>query len=410
MCRVDRARLGLAVVCTGALVGPFDTTVNTAFPVITGAFALGPRDIQWVVIAFVLAQSSLALAFGHLGDRLGHRRVFAIGLAASALTHAAVALSPDFTTLVATRALQGMAVGITLSCAPALATLMFPAERKAKVLAVYAAVASLGMAVAPWLGGLLLDRFGWPGVFWFRVPLALVTLLLLALVPAALVPAVSADPGFAADPRLPRPRFGWIESFRSRRFSGLQVASVAVNLACFANLLVLPYVLTRDAGVTIVAAGLMLSAYPSGSVVGNLLSAHLSARWNAERTMAAGLSLASAGLLATGAVLLWWPAPWRLVAGMFASGCGLGLFNVGYMDATTSMLPVSRRGVAGSLVTVTRLVGVLLGAAGIGALQQLAGGPGPCFGLLGVGLAVFALAFGLLAARHPTRTSLAANR
>ena len=76
-----RARLGLAVVCAGALLGPFDTTVNTAFPVITEAFGLERPDIQWVVIAYVLAQSLFALAFGHVGDRIGHRRVFATGLA-----------------------------------------------------------------------------------------------------------------------------------------------------------------------------------------------------------------------------------------------------------------------------------------------------------------------------------------
>ena len=105
-----RIRLALAVICLGSLVAPLDTTVNTAFPVITGAFGLALRDIQWVVIPFVLAQTSLALVFGHLGDRIGHRRVFAAGMAACVLGHLAVALAPDFPLLVAGRVLQGMAV------------------------------------------------------------------------------------------------------------------------------------------------------------------------------------------------------------------------------------------------------------------------------------------------------------
>src|SRR5690606_16634108 len=105
-----RARLGFLIVCLGALVAPFDTTVNTAFPVITGAFGLPAQAIQWVVIPFVLAQSTLALVCGHLGDRFGYRRVFGWGLAASAVAHLAVAMAPDFVSLVWLRVLQGAAV------------------------------------------------------------------------------------------------------------------------------------------------------------------------------------------------------------------------------------------------------------------------------------------------------------
>ncbi|MEN9315779.1 MAG: hypothetical protein RIS35_2172, partial [Pseudomonadota bacterium] len=309
-----RARFGLAVVCAGALVGPFDTTVNTAFPVITEAFRVAQRDIQWVVIAFVLTQSALGVLFGHLGDRFGHRRIFAIGLLASALAHAAVALSTDFEVFVAMRALQGMAVGITLSCAPALATLMFPPASKGRVLAVYAAIASLGMAIAPWIGGLLLERWGWPGVYWFRVPLALTALALLAAAPtvdrsvpadeppgafdwpgALGLPAVMASLAFAVallgrgfatpmvlallaagtagavllvrhESRVAHPVIR-IEPFRSPVFSALQLASVVINLVCFANLLVLPYVLVTDLGVGLVDAGALLAGYPGGAVL-----------------------------------------------------------------------------------------------------------------------------------------------
>lgn len=446
MTNLQRARSGLAIVCVGALVAPLDTTVNTAFPVITQAFALPQRDIQWIVIAFVLAQSSLALVFGHLGDRLGHRRIFALGLGASVVAHAAAALAPDFPTLVAMRVLQGVAVGITVSCAPALATLLFPPGEKGRVLAVYAAATSLGMALGPWLGGLLLQAFGWPGVFWFRVPLALVALLSLPLLPAIALP----------DRSVARARFDWggalglaavlacvmlalveltgpgdarawapallavglagavlfvrhesrvahpvlrMAPFRSGRFSGIQGASVVVNLACFANLLLLPYVLTRDAGVTIATAGLLLSSYPGGAMLGNLLAGRLAARIPAARLMALGLGAAAAGLLLTAAVLTALPVPAWLALGMLASGLGQGLFQVGYMDATTSMLPIEERGVAGSLVSVTRLLGILLGATGISWLQGLTGHDGASFAVLGGGLALFAVAFGMAGRR-----------
>ncbi len=443
----ERARLGLAIVCLGMLVGPLDTTVNTAFPVITRAFSLPLRDIQWVVIPFVVAQSAFALVFGHLGDRLGHRRIFAFGLIASALTHAAVALAPDYPIMVAMRAAQGAAVGITLSCAPALVTLMFVPEAKGRVLAAYAAASSLGMAVGPWLGGLLLDVFDWPSVYWFRVPLALAALALLPLAPHTPLPrapgaqsaSAQGDSGFdwagaaglpavmaclaLALAELTRPDAGaatglallaagaagtvWfvrhenraahpvlrIAPFRSLPFSALQAGSVAVSLAGFANLLLLPYVFTQEAGVSIATAGLLLSTYPGGSVVGSLVLGRLAHRWPVRSAMVVGLGGSAAGLLLTAALLAGPPVPMLLALGMFICGFGQGLFTVAYMDATTSMLPVEERGVAGSLVNVTRLLGVVLGATLIGWLREMTGHSGISFAIVGGALAAFTLIF-----------------
>jgi MFS family permease len=449
-----RARAAFVLVCLGSFVASLDTTVNTAFPVITAAFSLPLRDIQWVVIPFVLAQSSTALVSGYLGDRLGHLRVFAFGLAASAAAHAAVALAPDFPGLIAARVLQGAAVGIAVACAPALATLLFPPHEKARVLVWYAAATSFAMALGPWLGGLLIEAFGWPGVFWFRVPLSVIALLLLpVLLPASVLPtrpAASARssgfdwrgalgltavlsclvlalaeftaPGQTAALALPLLALGLIglalfvrhearvphpvlrmEPFASLRFSGTQFASVAVNFACFANLLLLPYALTREAAVPIAAAGLLLSAYPGGAVLGSLLAGRLASGWQRGRAlegspafflMAIGLIGAALGLSMTAAILYLQPSPALLALGMLASGLGQGIFQAGYMDATTSLLPIEERGVAGSLISVTRLFGIVLGATGIGSLQAATQSYAASFLVLGCGLAVFAVLFG----------------
>ncbi|MDH4392387.1 MAG: MFS transporter, partial [Aquabacterium sp.] len=193
-----RRRLALLAVCLGTLVGPLDTTVNTAFPVITAAFALAPHAIQWVVIAFVLTQTSLTLVFGRLGDLFGHRRIFAIGLATCAMAHLAVGLAPDYPTLVAMRVLQGLGVGLVVSCGAALATLAYPPDQKQRVLALYVASTSLAMAVGPWLGGVLIAAFDWPAVFIFRSPLALLVWLALPWVlPAPAARPLVAPPGRA---------------------------------------------------------------------------------------------------------------------------------------------------------------------------------------------------------------------
>src|SRR5262245_39896271 len=91
-----RSNLGLLVVGLGTLAAPLDTAVNIAFPSITRAFALDVEDIRWVVIAYVLTYASLMLIFGKLGDLLGYRRIFRLGLLVSAVGLAACALAPTY--------------------------------------------------------------------------------------------------------------------------------------------------------------------------------------------------------------------------------------------------------------------------------------------------------------------------
>jgi len=444
-----RRRLALLAVCLGTLAGPLDTTVNTAFPAISAAFALAPQAIQWVVIAFVLTQTCLTLVFGRLGDLFGHRRIFAIGLVTCAVAHLAVGLAPDYPTLVAMRVLQGLGVGLVVSCGAALATLAYPPADKQRVLALYVASTSLAMAAGPWLGGVLVDAFGWPAVFIVRAPLALLVWLALPWVlpasarPARATPAQAFDsmgavglsvllcamvlglaelarpggrvvvglaslgagllgvlPWLRHADRTPHPVLR-LAPFRSRLFAGVQLASVVLSLASFSNLLLLPYVLTRGPqALPIGMAGLLLALYPGGAVVGSLLASRLGRRIGATRLMVWGLTGSAAGLLITALLLV--PAPQLLAGlppaalgvGMLVCGIGQGLFRVGYMDTTTSLLPAQERGVAGSLVSVTRLLGVALGAVGIGWFAAWSGSTALSFAVAGGALAVLALRWG----------------
>lgn len=444
-----RRRLALAAVCLGTLAGPLDTTVNTAFPVISAAFALAPHAIQWLVIAFVLTQTSLTLVFGRLGDLFGHRRIFAIGLATCAVAHLAVGLAPDYPTLVAMRVLQGLGVGLVVSCGAALATLASPAADRQRVLALYVASTSLAMAVGPWLGGVLIAAFDWPAVFLFRAPLALLVWLALPWVLPAPAGRQGAAPAFdwvgavglsallcamvlgLAELARPAGRAAvglaglgaamlgavlWVRHasrtphpvlrlapFRSRLFSGVQLASVVLSLATFANLLLLPYVLMRGPqALPIGAAGLLLALYPCGAVIGSLLAGRLGAWTGAIGLMVWGMGGSAIGLLATALLLV--PAPQLLAglppaalgAGMLVCGVGQGLFQVGYMDTTLSLLPAQERGVAGSLVSVTRLLGIALGAVGIGWFDAWGGSTALSFAVLGGALALLALRWGWL--------------
>ncbi len=409
--RAHHPWIGLAVVCTGALVGPLDTAVNVAFPAITDAFGLALRDIQWIVIAFVIAQSGFTILFGRLGDVYGHRRIFGIGMLACVLAHLAAGFAPDYPWLVAMRVFQGVAVGIAVACGPALATLLFEPQHKRRVLGIYVTTFSLGLAIGPLAGGALIQWLGWPGVFWFRAPLALLVLALLPLladVRATRDSAGDGDPHDAPpvrtglDGALPAnpdrggtrhpPAIVPLEPLRSPRFVALQLDSVIVNFACFAILLLVPYALARWPGQSIVASGALLALFPGGSLAGGLLAGHAAHRLSSTLLIRGGLLVAALGLLLTAASLPTGSLV-ALGAALFATGLGLGLFQVGYMDATTSMLPPKDRGIAGALVTVTRLLGIVLGVTGIGALHEALGGFGQAIATMGAGL----LAYGVLA-------------
>ena len=405
----SRARFGLVVVCLGSLLGPFDSAVNVAFPAITQIFGIALADIQWIIIAFVVAQSSLTLVFGKLGDLYGHRRIFQLGLACCAVAHLLCGWAPTYSALVAARVGQGVAVGLTMACAPALATLLFAPEEKRRILALYVMLIGIGAAFGPILGGALVAWLGWPGVFWFRVPLALLALVLSIGLPepeldrplrpkldglgaALLVLSLTALTGLMNALRHPDANVaivlallaGWLLAtwgfirherafpepilnlahFRNRTFAWVQFAAVAIHFATFSILLLLPYRLAELADATPTMLGATLALFPVGSVIGGMIGGWLAPSNAIRGFIQAGLIVTAAGLLLTAYILIGTDIG-TIGFGLVVSGVGLGLFQLGYMELTTSILPPAERGVAGSLVNVTRLVGYVIGAATI---------------------------------------------
>ncbi|HYF08812.1 MAG TPA: MFS transporter [Acetobacteraceae bacterium] len=406
----------LLPVALGTVVAPLDTAVNIAFPAITSAFGLPVAAIQWVVISYVLTYGSLMLGVGRLGDIFGHGRVFRAGLAVSAAAFLACALAPSFAWLLAGRVLQGIGAALVIGCGVALATLPFPDARRGRVLALYTTVFGAGAALGPMLGGVLVQEFGWQAVFWARAPVALAALLfmlrnahvgnahaaprdgarepfdlagaaLLAASIATLLLAInqlhhaSAQPwrpallalGFGVSLALflwrsataPRPVIR-LHHFRSMDFALANLASVLVNLAGFAVLLLVPFWLSRVAGLAEGWAGLVLAVSPAGSMAAALAGGRALARVAPLRLSAIGAALTGAGLLLIGG----WERETAVTMVAFAlllHGAGLGLFQLAITDLVTGTMPREDRGVAGSLAQMTRTLGVV-GAASLLAL------------------------------------------
>jgi MFS family permease len=398
-------RLSLLLIGLGTAIAPLDTALNVAFPAITRAFALKLPEIQWLVVTYVLTYAVLLLAMGRIGDLAGHRAVFRLGLGWSAAALALCALAPSYPVLLAARVAQGIGTALVLACGPALLTGLYREGERARALGVYTMMFSLAAALGPILGGALVAHWGWPAVFWFRVPLALAALLperrppptpqrrfdpaafdlpgavLLALALAGLLLAIgrlgalaAGDPvallllgGAAAaflafirrERRRPEPLIDLSVFSTTRGFAALNLGSAVVNGAGFAVLLLAPYYLARIAEISDTPAGALLAVSGLGAVAGSPLAARLGRRLGARAVTALGALISALGL---GLVAL--IGDWRLFAFAFAvQGFGLGLFQVAYMDRVTAAIARGARGVAGSLALLTRTLGIVLGAA-----------------------------------------------
>jgi MFS family permease len=440
---VRRPYVGLAIVGLGASLAPLDIAVNVALPAITAHFRLALGDVQWLVICYVLVYGSLMLVCGKLGDLFGHRLIFRIGLVISAVGCAACAVAPDWPLFLWARAGQGVGTALALSCTPALATSLYPESARVRALAGFGMAMSLAAAVGPFLGGILVELWGWPAVYWVRVPIALVTLALSGLLPsprpgrgpdsrpfdaigAVLVAACMSTlllslvlsqrreaPGpwvlalFAAAlvlllayvrraGRVPEPiiRPGL---FADPAFAVPNVMNVLANLAGFSILLLTPYYLVNVLELSAVSTGLVLALAFAGSLTGAPLSAWLVARIGQRPTAFAGVAMVGLGLLP---LAFTGPAtPVAVVAALLVlEGIGQGLLTVSYIDIVTSTLPVRDRGVAGSLSQLTRTLGIVSGASVLTALQAsgAAGLPGIEGFLAGYRYAFVAAGGGLL--------------
>ena len=150
------------------------TVVNVALPSIRDDLGASFTDLQWVVDAYALTLAALVLTAGSLADRLGRRRLFAIGLGIFSFASLLCAISPDPTFLNLARALQGVGGAVMFAVSLALVAQEFPAGReRATAMGIYGASIGVAVAVGPLVGGALTDGLGWRSIFYLNVPIGL---------------------------------------------------------------------------------------------------------------------------------------------------------------------------------------------------------------------------------------------
>jgi EmrB/QacA subfamily drug resistance transporter len=182
----------IACVLGSAVVFVDSTVVNIALPSLRVDLGASLSDQQWVIDAYLLTLGSLVLLGGSLGDHLGRRRVFALGVAGFGLTSLCCAIAPSAGVLIAMRAVQGVFGALLVPSSLAIITETFPAgAQRGAAIGTWTAATSGAIAFGPPLGGVLIDALSWRAVFAINVPLVLATLVLIRRA----VPAFPRQPG-----------------------------------------------------------------------------------------------------------------------------------------------------------------------------------------------------------------------
>ncbi|UXY26663.1 MFS transporter [Streptomyces sp. HUAS TT20] len=168
----------LVVLCVSLLLVALDATVlHVAVPAVTEDLRPGGIELLWIVDAYPLVCASLLILFGTLGDRVGRRRILLLGYALFGVASAVAAVAPSAHVLILARALLGVGGAMIMPATLSILRQVFPDRReRALAIGLWSAVAAVGAAVGPLLGGFLLEHFWWGSVFLVNIPLMLVSL------------------------------------------------------------------------------------------------------------------------------------------------------------------------------------------------------------------------------------------
>jgi EmrB/QacA subfamily drug resistance transporter len=418
--RIDDARarwLALVVLCVGMLMIILDSTiVNVALPSIQGDLGFSQSALAWVVNAYLIAFGGLLLLAGRLGDLIGRRRIFLLGLSVFTVASMVCGLAQSQAMLIGARFIQGIGGAMTSAVILGMIVTMFQEPREqAKAIGVYSFIASAGASIGLLLGGVLTQAINWHWIFFVNVPIGLITglfalrlvrddeglglgsgadVLGAILVTGAVMLGVYTileaggqgwtslhTLGFGAGSLALLAGFVLRESrtdnplvplgiFRSRAVSGANVIQALMVAGMFGIFFMGVLYLQRVLGFDAIETG--LAFLPVSVLIGALslgVSGRLTARFGARPTLLAGLTLIVAGLAYFARVPTNGDYVVDVLPVMLLLGTGAGLSFPALMTLAMSGVTPSESGLASGLVNTSLQVG---GALGLAVLATLA--------------------------------------
>jgi len=409
-------RWALASLSLSMLLSSLGTSIaNVGLPTLAKAFNASFQDVQWIVLAYLLAITTLIVGVGRLGDVTGRRRLMLAGLflftVASVLCGAASALW----LLIAARVAQGLGAAVMMALTMAFVGETVPKEKTGSAMGLLGTMSAIGTALGPSLGGVLIAGFGWRSIFVINLPLGLLTFLLayrylpadrqvsqtdrarfdnlgtllLALTLAAYALAMTMGRGsfgalnaallftavfgaglFAlAEAKAASPLIR-LAMFRNPVLSAGFAMSTLVTTVVMATLVVGPFYLSGALALDAAQIGLVMSSGPIVAALTGVPAGRIVDQFGAHRMTIAGLI----GMAAGSSILAMVQARLGIsgyIAPLVVITAGYALFQAANNTAVMTNIRPDQRGVISGLVNLSRNLGLITGASVMGAVFAL---------------------------------------
>lgn len=405
--------LALAGLSTSVLLASLGTSIsNVALPTLALTFDANFQQVQWVVLAYLLAITTLVVSVGRLGDLLGRRRLLIVGLLVFTGASLACGLAWNLWTLIAARAVQGFGAAIMMALAMAMVGVAVPKEKTGSAMGLLGTMSAVGTALGPTLGGALIGSLGWPFIYYVNVPLGLAavgllsvslpadarrnsgaaisfdtrgTLLLAALLAVYSLSMTISRSGLGGtglallllsltllivfvrvelktssaliDPRV----------FRTPGLGAGFLMSALVTTVVMATLVVGPFYLSQALRLDALSVGLAMSCGPLVAALTGLPAGRLIDRYGSRKVLLLGLVMAAAGCAAMASM----PTNFGItgyVLPLAVTTAGYAIFQAANNTAIMSGISADRRGVISGMLNLSRNLGLITGASAMGAL------------------------------------------
>jgi EmrB/QacA subfamily drug resistance transporter len=390
----------------GILMYTIDTSiVNIALPTLVEKLHTDFATVQWVGLSYVLVVTAFVLGAARLGDMYGKKPLYLGGLVVFTISSLLCGLAPSIETLIGARALQGLGAVMISALGAAIIAETFPLAERGKALGIIGAVVSLGIALGPSVGGVLVGVAGWRSIFMVNLPIGILASLVvnkyvpntrknqpgqrfdfwgsliisvvlvcfslgmtegqrqgfLSVVPLGLLllSALSLVGFIAIESRLAQPMLD-LSLFRNQIFSLSLLTGWLVFMALGGSSLLIPFFLQLVMHYPIGHIGLLMAVTP---VIGGLISplaGNLSDRFGTRSIMLIGLILMILGCLAV-STLNAQMGDLDYLLRVIPMGLGWGIFQSPNNGAILSAVPPQRLGIASGLLSLTRTLGQTTG-------------------------------------------------
>jgi EmrB/QacA subfamily drug resistance transporter len=389
---------------------------NVGLPALAQAFTASFQEVQWIVLGYLLAITTLIVSVGRLGDVIGRRRLLLAGILLLTVASVLCGVAPTLWMLIAARAVQGLGAAVMMALTIAFVGETVPRAKTGSAMGLLGTMSAIGTALGPSLGGILIAGLGWRAIFLVKVPLGILTLLLTyRYLPVDRRAAKTDRAGFdyvgtlllaltlaayALAMTIGRNRFGPLNMallltagfgvglfvlteakaasplirlamLRDPVLSAGLAMSALVSTVMMATLVVGPFYLSRALGLDAALVGLVVSAGPLVAGLTGAPSGRIVDRLGAQRMSIVGLIGIAAGSL----ILSMLPARFG-IAGYLAPiaviTAGYALFQTANNTAVMTDIRPDQRGVISGMLNLARNLGLITGASVMGAVFALA--------------------------------------